>query len=64
MFTSFEEMPVTLSVEQAADVLSISPVSLYKLIRKDSTFPAMKLGRRIVIPKEKLKKWIDGKVNS
>ena len=64
MFTSFEEMPVTLSVEQAADVLSISPVSLYKLIRKDSTFPAIKLGRRIVIPKEKLKKWIDGKVNS
>ena len=57
-------MPVTLSVEQAAEVLSISPVSLYKLIRKDSTFPAMKLGRRIVIPKEKLKKWIDGKVNS
>ena len=52
MFTSFEEMPVTLSVEQAAEVLSISPVSLYKLIRKDSTFPAMKLGRRIVIPKE------------
>ena len=64
MFTNFEEMPVTLSVEQAADVLSISPVSLYKLIRKDSTFPAMKLGRRIVIPKEKLKKWIDTKVNS
>ena len=64
MFTSFEEMPVTLSVEQAAEVLSIAPVSLYKLIKKDSTFPAMKLGRRIVIPKEKLKKWIDQKVNS
>lgn len=34
MFTNFDEMPVTLSVEQAAEVLSIAPVSLYKLIKK------------------------------
>jgi excisionase family DNA binding protein len=64
MFTNFDEMPVTLSVEQAAEVLSIAPVSLYKLIKKDSTFPTMKIGRRIVIPKDALKKWIDNKVNS
>ena len=64
MYTNFDEMPVTLSVEQAADALSISAVSLYKLIKKDKTFPALNMGRRIVIPKENLKKWIDKKVNS
>lgn len=64
MYTNFDEMPVTLSVEQAADALSISTVSLYKLIKKDKTFPALNMGRRIVIPKENLKKWIDKKVNS
>jgi len=64
MYTNFDEMPVTLSVEQAADALSISTVSLYKLIKKDKTFPAINMGRRIVIPKENLKKWIDKKVNS
>ncbi len=64
MFTNFDEMPVNLSVTQAADALSIAPVSLYKLIKKDKTFPTMKLGRRIVIPKEALKKWIDSQVNS
>ncbi|MBR2133856.1 MAG: helix-turn-helix domain-containing protein [Eubacterium sp.] len=64
MFTSFDEMPVTLSVEQAAEALSISTVSLYKLIKKDSTFPAVNMGRRIVIPKDSLKKWLDKKVNS
>ena len=64
MFTSFEEMPVTLSVEQAAEVLSISTVSLYKLIKKDKTFPAINMGRRIVIPKDNLKKWLDNKVNN
>ena len=64
MFTSFEEMPVTLSVEQAAEALSISTVSLYKLIKKDKTFPAINMGRRIVIPKENLKKRLDNKVNN
>ncbi|MBQ8981601.1 MAG: helix-turn-helix domain-containing protein [Eubacterium sp.] len=64
MYTNFDEMPITLSVEQAAEALSISAVSLYKIIKKDSTFPAIKMGRRIVIPKENLKKWIDKKVNS
>jgi len=61
MYTNFDEMPVTLSVEQAADALSITGVSLYKLIKKDKTFPAINMGRRIVIPKENLKKWIDKK---
>ncbi|MBR1763593.1 MAG: helix-turn-helix domain-containing protein [Eubacterium sp.] len=64
MYTNFDEMPVTLSVEQAAEALSISTVSLYKLIKKDKTFPAINMGRRIVIPKDYLKKWIDKKVNS
>ena len=64
LYTNFDEMPVTLSVEQAADALSISAVSLYKLIKKDKTFPAINMGRRIVIPKENLKKWIEKKVNS
>lgn len=64
MYKSFDEMPVTLSVEQVAEALSISTVSMYKLIKKDSTFPAIQMGRRIVIPKENLKKWIDSKVIS
>lgn len=64
MYRNFDEMPVTLSVEQAAEALSISTVSMYKLIKKDSTFPAIQMGRRIVIPKDNLKKWIDSKVNS
>ncbi len=63
-YKSFEEMPITLSVEQAAEVLSISNVSLYKIIKKDSTFPAINMGRRIVIPKDNLKDWINNKVNS
>ena len=54
MHKDFEDMPVMLSVTQAAEVLGISSVSLYKLIDKDKSFPVVQLGR-----KEQLKIWID-----
>lgn len=58
---NFDEMPVMLSVNQAAEVLGISNVSFYKLIEKDKSFPVVQLGRRKYIPKEQLKEWIDEK---
>ena len=60
-YKNFDEMPVMLSVNQAAEVLGISNVSLYKLIEKDKSFPVVQLGRRKSIPKEQLKEWIDEK---
>ena len=68
MYKNFDEMPIMLSVNQAAEVLGISNVSLYKLIEKDKSFPVVQLGRRKSIPKEQLKehfakeKTEDGKV--
>ena len=59
MYKDFDEMPVMLSVVQAAEVLGISSVSLYKLIDKDNSFPVVQLGRRKSKPKEQLKIWID-----
>ena len=61
VYKNFDEMPVMLSVNQAAEVLGISNVSLYKLIEKDKSFPVVQLGRRKSIPKEQLREWIDKK---
>ena len=55
MYKNSDEMPVMLSVNQAAEVLGISNVSLYKLIEKDKSFPVVQLGRRKSIPKEQLR---------
>lgn len=59
MYTNFDDMPMMLSVPQAAQVLGISDVSLYKLIRNDNSFPVVAMGRRKSVPKEQLKIWID-----
>ena len=59
MYTNFDDMPMMLSVPQVAEVLGISAVSLYKLIRNDNSFPVVAIGRRKSVPKEQLKIWID-----
>lgn len=59
IYNNFEDVPIFMTVPQAADVLGISAVSLYKLIQKDKTFPVITIGRRKSVPKEQLKLWID-----
>lgn len=41
---------LTMTVPEAAAALGVSPRHLYDLVRSDE-FPAVKLGRRIIIPR-------------
>ena len=54
----YEELPLTLSVPEMAAALGISRAGAYELARTKG-FPALKIGTRIVIPKDKLKEWVD-----
>ena len=57
-FKSYEELPLMLSVPEMAAALGISRAGAYELARTKG-FPALKIGTRIVIPKDKLKEWVD-----
>ena len=59
IYNNFEDVPIIMSVPQAAEVLGISAVSLYKLIQNDKSFPVISIGRRKTVPKEQLKVWIN-----
>lgn len=58
-YKSFEEMPMFISIPQAAVVLGISNPCLYGIIKRDPNFPILNLGRRKVIPTKALEKWIE-----
>jgi len=64
MYKSFDEMPPTLTVPEAAKVLRVSPNHLYYIIEKDKSFPVLQLGRRKLIPKDKLLEWINSKIRN
>lgn len=57
IYTSYDELPLLLNVKQLADLLGVSDSSVYELIQEDS-FPSLRIGKRIVIPKEELREWI------
>ena len=59
IYNTFEDVPIIMSVPQAAEILGISAVSLYKLIQNDKSFPVISIGRRKTVPKEQLKVWIN-----
>ena len=57
VFTSYDQLPLLLNVKQLAALLGVSDSSVYELIEEED-FPSLRIGKRIVIPKEELIKWI------
>lgn len=57
MIVNWNELPIMLDVSLSAKVLGINKVRMYELA-KTPGFPALRIGRRIVIHKEGLHRWI------
>lgn len=57
-YKNYGELPLMLNVVQVAAVLGISRAGAYELVHSEG-FPALKIGSRIVVPKDKLWEWID-----
>lgn len=58
VYKSYDELPLMLSVPEVAAVLGISRAGTYELVKSDG-FPSLKIGSRIVVPKERFITWID-----
>ena len=58
VYKNYDELPLMLSIPEMASVLGISRAGAYELVRSNG-FPSLKIGSRIVIPKDKLLQWID-----
>lgn len=58
VYKSYDELPLMLSVPEVAAVLGISRAGTYELVKSEG-FPSLKIGSRIVVPKEKFIDWID-----
>ena len=52
IYKTYEELPLFLNAELMAKVLGIAPSSSYELMH-EVDFPVLKVGSRMVVPKEK-----------
>lgn len=58
MNKNFESYPDILNANQLAEILGISRASAYQLLHMES-FPTLRIGKRMLVPKDKLVMWID-----
>lgn len=55
-FKSYDELPLFLSAKLVAQTLGISISSAYELMH-EAGFPVLRVGSRMVVPKEKFIHW-------
>lgn len=57
-YTSYDQLPISLSADQVAQVLNISRAGAYTLMHSQG-FPTIQIGKRMVVPKDKLLMWME-----
>ena len=60
-YKTYDQLPLFLNAEMVAQVLGISISSAYELMH-ETGFPALRIGNRIVVPKEKFRRWVETQV--
>lgn len=58
VYKSYDDLPLFLNAKMVAQVLGVSISSAYELMH-ETGFPALRIGSRIVVPKEEFCRWVD-----
>ena len=58
IYKSYDDLPLFLNSELVAKVLGVSPSSAYELMHEPD-FPVLRVGNRMVVPKEKFIQWVE-----
>ena len=60
-YRTLDELPMFTDVKTIAAILGISQSAGYELMHEEG-FPSIKIGGRIIVPRDKFKSWIDSKI--
>ena len=57
-YHSYDDLPLFLNAELVSQVLGVSVSSAYELMHEEA-FPAVRVGSRFVVPKDKFRQWVE-----
>lgn len=63
VYTAYEDLPLFLNAETVAKLLGISISSSYELMHEKG-FPSLRIGSRLIVPKEKFRAWVEEKTEA
>ena len=58
IYTSFDQLPISLNAVQLAKALGISRSNAYTLMHRED-FPTIVIGKRMIVTKDKLLQWME-----
>ena len=61
VYKTYDDLPMFINGRTVANLLGISQSSGYELMHEKG-FPAIKIGSRIVVPRDKLIAWLEDKM--
>ena len=60
-YKTYDELPMFINIPALSKLLGISQSSCYELMH-EKDFPSLRIGSRIVVPRDKLIEWIEARV--
>ena len=57
-YKTYDDLPLFLNAATVAQVLGVAPSSAYELMH-ERDFPTLRVGNRMVVPKEKFIEWVE-----
>ena len=57
-YTSYDQLPLVLNVEQVSRLLGISRAGTYELFHQEN-FPCIRINKRMLVERDKLLAWLE-----
>ena len=61
-YKDFKELPLFLNAGMVANLLGVSQSTAYELMH-EKDFPTLRVGSRMVVPRDRFLEWMNGKVS-
>jgi len=62
IYKNYDELPLFLNANMVADLLGVSPSSAYELMH-EKDFPSLRIGNRLLVPKDQFQIWVEGRMH-
>ena len=61
IYKNYDELPLFLNANMVAGLLGVSPSSAYELMH-EKDFPSLRIGNRLLVPKDQFQIWVEGRM--
>ena len=62
IYKNYDELPLFLNANMVAGLLGVSPSLAYELMH-EKDFPSLRIGNRLLVPKDQFQIWVEGRMH-